>query len=120
MADFLWHLRGSAELDSAVTDADALLRIRGMLEKQRKRISSTGPNHLNFNSPLWTDWFGPNWLAMVVYDQGLFCVEETSGGRVVRYDLRSLQAFVFVSSQQDYFSALPCPMERSALSKLQR
>ena len=95
MIDFLWHLRGSAVLDNNITNTDALVRIRGVLEKQRKPISLAGPNGISFNSPLWTDWFGPNWLAMVVYDQGQFCIEEKSGRRVVRYDLRSLHGFVF-------------------------
>lgn len=95
MADFLWHLRGSVGIDSAISNADALLRIRSMLEKQRKPVSSTDSNCLSFNSPLWTDWFGPNWLAMVIYDRGRFCIEQVNGVRTVRYDLRSLHGFIF-------------------------
>lgn len=95
MIDFLWHLRGSAPLDSTISNDDALLRIGRMLEKQRKPISSAGSGQLSFSSPLWTDWFGPKWLAMVVYDQGRFSIEQKRGRRVVGYDLRSLHGFLF-------------------------
>jgi len=94
MFDTLWHLRGSVGLES-VADGDALDRVEALLEKQRKGVSERGADYVAFDDPLWSDPFGPNWLAMVIYDRGRFWIEQGFDGRQLRYDLRSLHGMVF-------------------------
>lgn len=89
--DFIWHLRGSVVLSAATTGEAALLRLERLLDIQRKPVTDRGPNYIVFQDPLWRDPFGPNWLAMVIYDRGRFWLE---GGRVL-YELRSLHGMVF-------------------------
>jgi hypothetical protein len=95
MLDLIWHLRGAVALDGAVSDDTALDRVERLLDKQRKRDRERGQVSVSFDDPLWSDPFGPNWLAMVIYDRGLFWIEEAAGGRRLRYDLRSLHGIVF-------------------------
>jgi hypothetical protein len=73
------------------TGEAAIQRVERLLVKQRKSVTQRGPNYLVFQDPLWRDPFGPNWLAMVIYDLGRFWVE---GGRV-HYELRSLHGMIF-------------------------
>lgn len=95
MPDFMWHLRGSVRLDNVDSDAAVLDRVESLLSKQRKRVSERGAGHLTFNDPLWRDPFGPNWLALVIYDRGTFWIERDLQGRELRYDLRSLHGMIF-------------------------
>jgi hypothetical protein len=95
MFDFLWHLRGCAPLDGVGSNAVALDRVERLLARQRKSVSERGPDHLVFDDPLWRNPFGPNWLAMVIYDRGRFWIEQGMHGRRLRYDLRSLHGMVF-------------------------
>jgi hypothetical protein len=95
MLDFIWHLRGSVSLDGVGSNDAALDRVERLLKKQRKRDTERGQNSLYFEDPLWGDPFGPNWLAMVIYDRGRFWIEEGLGGRRLCYDLRSLHGMVF-------------------------
>ncbi|WP_293392410.1 hypothetical protein [Phenylobacterium sp. RIFCSPHIGHO2_01_FULL_69_31] len=89
--DFIWHLRGSVVLGASTSGDAALRRVERLLDKQRKPVTERGPNYLVFQDPLWREPFGPNWLAMVIYDRGRFWVE---GGRVF-YELRSLHGMIF-------------------------
>jgi len=93
--DALWHLRGSVRLETLATDGDALDRVEDFLEKQRKGVSERSTDYVAFDDPLWSDPFGPNWLAMVIYDRGRFWIEQGLEGRRLRYDLRSLHGMVF-------------------------
>ena len=96
MVDFIWHLRGSVPLDGVGSNDEVVLdHIERLLEKQRKRDRERGQNSVAFEDPLWSDLFGPNWLAMVIYDRGRFWIERGLDGRKLRYDLRSLHGLVF-------------------------
>ena len=95
MLNFIWHLRGSVPLDSVVSSETALDRVERLLEKQRKRDRERGPDYVSFDDPLWSDPFGPNWLAMAIHDRGRFWIEQGVGGRRLHYDLRSLHGMVF-------------------------
>ena len=95
MFDFVWHLRGSIRLDGVAPNAIALDRVEQLLRRQRKSISERGSDFLVFDDPLWRDWYGPNWLAMVIYDRGWFWIEQDLHGRKLRYELRSLHGMVF-------------------------
>ena len=95
MLDFIWHLRGSVVLDGVRADRAVLNGGERLLEKQRKELSQRGPDSLSFDDPLWRHPLGPNWLAMVIYDRGEFWIEQTLGGKRLRYDLRSLHGMVF-------------------------
>jgi hypothetical protein len=95
MLDFVWHLRGSVPLDGTDTNDTALDRVEDLLENQRKAVSERGADYLSFDDPLWSDPFGPNWLAMVIYDRGRFWIERSSGCPRLCYDLRSLHGMVF-------------------------
>jgi hypothetical protein len=92
--DFIWHLRGSVSV-AETTDQAALSRVERLLSKQRKPVNGCGPDHITFEAPFWRDPFGPNWLAMVIYDRGRFWIERGSEGRRLRYELRSLHAMLF-------------------------
>ena len=70
-------------------------RVERLLEKQRKSVSERGAAYLVFNDPLWSDPFGPNWLAMGIYDRGRFWIDQNIDERRLRYDLRSLHGSVF-------------------------
>lgn len=94
MLDFIWHLRGSAALGNAPTD-EVLDGLARLLEKQRKPVIERGTDYLVFDHPLWSGYFGRNWLAMVIYDRGIFWIEQREGERRLRYDLRSLHGFLF-------------------------
>ena len=95
MFDSMWHLRGSVSLVGAGSDDAVLDHLETLLERQRKGVSERGEDYLVFNDPLWSDPFGPNWLAMVIYDRGRFWIDHSLGGRRLRYDLRSLHGMVF-------------------------
>ena len=95
MLDFLWHLRGSVRLDGRGSNQATLDRLGRLLEEQRKPISYREADHVAFDAPLWSDIFGPSWHAMVLYDQGRLWIDQGLGGRTLRYDFRSLHAFVF-------------------------
>ena len=58
-------------------------------------MAARGADYLEFDDPLWSDPFGPNWLALVIYDRGRFWLEESLDGRRLCYDLRSLHGMVF-------------------------
>ena len=94
MLDFIWHLRGSVALGTIPVD-EVLDGLARLLEKQRKPVIERGTDYLVFDHPLWAGYFGPNWLAMVIYDRGIFWIEQSSDGRRLRYDLRSLHGFLF-------------------------
>jgi hypothetical protein len=95
MLDFIWHLRGSVPLDGVGSDDTVLDRVEGLLEGQRKSASERGAVYVAFDDPLWSNRFGPNWVAMVIYDRDRFWIEQGLGGRELRYDLRSLHGMVF-------------------------
>ena len=95
MFDFLWHLRGSVPLDRCVTNQAAFASVEQLLVNQRKPISDLSEEIVAFDSPLWTDGFGPNWLAMSLYDQGRFWIDQGLDGPTLRYDLRSLHGLLF-------------------------
>ena len=94
MFDFVWHLRGSVPLDGIASNTVALDRVEQLLERQQKSVSERGSEYLAFDDPIWGEPFGPNWLAMVIYDRGLFWIEQGLHGRRLRYDLRSLHGMV--------------------------
>lgn len=94
MLDFLWHLRGSAPLNGVGSNETVLDHVERLLGKQRSVIER-GADYLAFDDPLWSDPFGPNWLAMVIYDRGRFWIERSLDGRKLRYELRSLHGMVF-------------------------
>ena len=89
--DFIWHLRGAVVVTAATTNAATLRRVERLLDKQHKPVTERGPDHVAFDDPLWRNPFGPNWLAMVIYDRGRFWID---GGRL-HYELRSLHGLVF-------------------------
>jgi hypothetical protein len=94
--DFLWHMRGEAHLGPATSGPRVMARIAAMLDRQRKAIDGRGADFIEFDDPLWRNPFGPNWLAMVIYDRGRFWIEHDGArGARLRYDLRSLHGFVF-------------------------
>jgi hypothetical protein len=95
MLDIIWHLRGSILLDGLASNANVLDRVEQLLQRQRKSVSARGSDYLIFDDPLWRDPFGPNWLAMVIYDHGRFWIEQSPHGLRLRYDLRSLHGMVF-------------------------
>lgn len=95
MFDTLWHLRGSVGLDSVTANRDALDRMERLLERQRKGVSKRGADYVAFDDPLWSQTFGPNWLALGIYGRGRFWIEHSLDGRRLRYDLRSLHGMVF-------------------------
>ncbi len=95
MFDLIWHLRGSVALDGVRSNDFVLNGVERLLQKQRKNISERGSNYLTFDDPLWRNPLGPNWLAMVIYDRGRFCVEQGLDGRRLRYNLRSLHGMDF-------------------------
>jgi hypothetical protein len=95
MIDFIWHLRGTVALKSADKDELTLDNLERMLGKQRKPVSERTHDGLTFDDPLWRNIFGPNWLAMVMYDHGHFRIERGRDGSKLRYDLRSLHGLIF-------------------------
>ncbi|THD38181.1 MAG: hypothetical protein E7773_00005 [Sphingomonas sp.] len=66
-----------------------------LIKKQNKRISRRGADYVEFSDPLWSNFFGPNWLATVIYDQGRFWIDQGFDGCRLRYDLRSLHGMIF-------------------------
>ena len=95
MLDCLWHLRGSVSLDGVGSNETVLDRVEWLLDRQRKTDRERGQDSIVFEDPLWSDPFGPNWKAMVIYDRGRFWIEQGLDGRKLRYDLRSLHGFLF-------------------------
>ena len=94
MIDVLWHLRGAVPLNAGAADA-ALNGIERLLAEQRKPVVERTSNTLSFDAPLWEHLFGPNWRALVIYDQGRFWIDQGLSGVELRYELRSLHVFVF-------------------------
>ena len=90
MFEFMWHLGGSIRLDSTRPDEVVLERLERLLARQRKTVNERNSATLAFDDPLWGEFGGPNWLAMVIYDRGRFWIERQHGERRLNYDLRSL------------------------------
>ena len=98
MWDFIWHLRGSIPLEPTASNATVLDRVEDLLRQQQKPITHRSAESVSFNMPLWNTGYGSwhnNWLAMVIYDQGHFRIEQETRGRRLRYELRSLHGFLF-------------------------
>ncbi len=95
MIENIWHLRGSTQLPPDASDDVIIGRLETFLAKQHKPITEQGETSIEFSSPLWEDWFTPNWLALVIYDEGRFWIEKGLEGHCLRYDLRSLHGLVF-------------------------
>jgi len=93
----IWHLRGATKLPSDVSDTIIFERLENFLAKQRKPITEQTASSIEFSSPLWEGFSTPNWLALVIYDQGKFWIESGLEGRSLRYDLRSLHGLIFCS-----------------------
>jgi hypothetical protein len=89
--DFANTLRGSVALDGVGANEVALDRVERWLEKQRKSATELGSDYIAFDDQLWSSPFGPNWLAMVIYDRGRFWVEQGLHGRRLRCEPRSLR-----------------------------
>ena len=66
-----------------------------LLEQQKKPVALREASQLTFDAPLWEDVLSSGHYAMVIYDQGRFWIDQGLSGRTIRYDLRSLHAFVF-------------------------
>ncbi|MCL6740674.1 hypothetical protein LZ518_05950 [Sphingomonas sp. RB56-2] len=95
MMDFLWHLRGAVPLDGRVSNEMALDRVENLLERQMKPVVVRDSNHVIFEAPLWEDLLSSGHHAMVIYDQGRIWIDQGLSGRTLKYELRSLHAFVF-------------------------
>ena len=98
MWDFIWHLRGLIPLEATISNATVLDRVEDLLRQQQKQITQRSADTVSFNIPLWNTQYGSwhnNWLAMVIYDQGHFRIEQETRGRRLRYELRSLHGFLF-------------------------
>lgn len=95
MFDLIWHLRGSVALDRMGSNEVALDRVESWLEEQRKGEIERSSDFIAFDDPLWSNIFGPNWLALVIYDRGRFWIEQGLDGRTLHYDLRSLRGMVW-------------------------
>ncbi|MEL7190589.1 MAG: hypothetical protein AAGK17_13630 [Pseudomonadota bacterium] len=95
MIENTWHLRGSTTLPPDATDEAVIERLECFLTKQHKPITGQSVSAVQFDSPLWQDWFTPSWLALVIYDRGVFWIEAGLNGRKLRYDLRSLHGLIY-------------------------
>lgn len=111
MMDILWHLRGTVALKGADDDERTLDSLEHMLGKQRKTVIERSRDGIAFDDPLWRNPFGPNWLAMVIYDQGQFHIEHGPDGSKLRYDLRSLHGMVFCLCGAVMFFTVGCVSE---------
>lgn len=58
----------AADLDSGAI----IERIERLLKNQRKNVTEKTDGSISFYTPLWSNMFGPNWKAMVIYDRGRF------------------------------------------------
>lgn len=94
MFDFVWHLRGSIRLEGADPDEVVLDRVEDLLHGEGKNLSERSSDQVAFDDDVFREWFGPNWLAMRIYDRGRFWIERGPDGRWLRFDLRSLHAMV--------------------------
>ena len=95
MIENIWHLRGSAKLPPEAPNGLIVERLETFLLKQRKPVTAQSDSSIKFSSPVWENWLTPNWLALVIYDEGVFKIERGFGGCCLRYDLRSLHGLVF-------------------------
>ena len=108
MIDSLWHLRGSVPLDGVTGGEATLDGLERLLEKQRKPTTERTSDCIAFDDPLWRDPYGPNWLAMILYDHGRFWIEQGAGERRLRYDLRSLHGMIFCLIGSVMFFGVGC------------
>ena len=91
----MWHLRGSTQLPDGVSDDVVLDRLATFLAEQDKPIAEWNDASIRFSAPFWENWVSNQWLALVIYDEGKFQIENGLGGRFLQYDLRSLHGFIF-------------------------
>lgn len=94
--DWLWHLRGSAIVESTLPNLTILDRVALELGRQSKPIKTRTDNFVEFNDPLWRSSGQKNRLGLVLYDRGRIWVERDEAGTKVRYDLRSLHAMMYM------------------------
>jgi hypothetical protein len=95
MIDFLWDLRGTIWLNPDTDQSAVLDRIEQMLEKQRKPVIKRGSTSINFEEPLWSNFWSGNGRATLIYDRGKMWIHRDLEGRTLRYELRSLHTFTF-------------------------
>ncbi|WP_404482229.1 hypothetical protein [Novosphingobium sp. BL-52-GroH] len=94
MLDNIWHLRGSTHIGNT-SGEEALDQIEALLDQQRKPLTEERVGYRAFHTSLFENAFGPSWLSMVAYEKGAFWIEESTQGRILKYDLRSLHALIF-------------------------
>jgi hypothetical protein len=94
MWNFIWHLRGSTPVPDEISDQDILDRIERLLDEQAKHRRVRDNQMVTFRSPL-LGQISSNWLAMAIYDRGQIKITSTNNQRLVRYELRSWEAFIF-------------------------
>ena len=94
MVAWLWHTRGSIELDDSMADAELLDRLKFALGCRLKPVVDRGPYWIEFAGPIGST-LGPTWDAITIYDRGRIWIERSGAGARLRYDLRSLHIFIF-------------------------
>lgn len=104
MLDFLWTVKGSIPLDPNVSYASTLDRVLTLLERQRKQPVRRGHDLVTFDMPLWERKQG--WKALLIFHHGRFWTEHGLDGRVLRYKLSCLHAFVISVILATGFTAL--------------
>jgi len=104
MLDFLWTARGSIPLNPNVPYAATLDRVVDLLERQRKQPVRRGHDLVTFDMPFWERKQG--WTALLIFNHGRFWTEHGLDGRVVRYKLSCLHAFVVCVVLATGFTAL--------------
>ncbi len=94
MWNFIWYLRGSTPVPDDISDEDLLDRIERLLDQQEKHRRIRDNQMVTFRSPLFGQ-FSSNWLAMAIYDRGQIKITNAGNLRLVRYELRSWEGFIF-------------------------
>lgn len=97
MLDSIWCLRGSVPLNQASSNKATFDGLEHLLNRQRKTIRTRTADEIAFDDQLWRSFFGPNWLAMIMFDRGRFWIESSPAGKKLQYELRSLHAAIFCS-----------------------
>lgn len=102
----MWTHKGSVAIPARVASDEVMLRLRAALEAERKRPFEARAGRIDFDDPIWRNFFVLPRPSLSFYDHGKFWIDASSSDHRLRYELESLHAFLFCLAAGSAFFAL--------------
>lgn len=102
----MWTHKGSVAIPAPVASDEVMFRLRAALEAERKRPFEPRAGRIDFDDPIWRNFFVLPRPSLSFYDRGKFWIDASSSNHRLRYELESLHGFVFCVAVGALFFAL--------------